>query len=264
VHKTLIEYYNNYDEESRLIKDNAHSIEYITNIHYIEKYCSPNDKILDGCAGVGRYAFYLAQKGYKVTAGDIVPHYIDIIKNKDKERHILQEIKINDILNMDFPDNSFDIVLCMGALYHLENVQDRKRAVEECNRVLKAQGIIIISYINAFAQMLLHSKKGGQNFKKAYNIFRNIERDNIFVNTSPNEIKQMMEDNGFETIKNIASDGVAYLLSEQINEATDEEFGTWVHYHLETCEEESILGNSLHALYIGKKQFSCAPFPHRS
>ena len=38
VEKILNNYYNTYDEESRLIKDKAHSIEYLTTTNYIDKY----------------------------------------------------------------------------------------------------------------------------------------------------------------------------------------------------------------------------------
>ena len=31
-------YYNNYDEENRLIKDNTHNVEFVVTKHYIDKY----------------------------------------------------------------------------------------------------------------------------------------------------------------------------------------------------------------------------------
>jgi len=62
VEEILNNYYNNYDEESRLIKDKAHRIEYITTTKYIEKYLKSGDKILEIGAGTGRYAINYAQK----------------------------------------------------------------------------------------------------------------------------------------------------------------------------------------------------------
>jgi 2-polyprenyl-3-methyl-5-hydroxy-6-metoxy-1,4-benzoquinol methylase len=250
--ENIIDFYNNYDEENRLIKDNFHKIEYITNVHYIKKYCPQNSEILDACAGTGRYSFVLAENSRKVTSCDIVPSHIDQIKSKDKEKNVLHEIKLNNVLDMDFPDNSFDVVLCMGALYHLKEPGDQKKAVKECIRILRPNGIIVLSYINKYAQMLFHARKGGGYFETAYNIYKNGEKD-IFIGLSRNEIKELMKGHAIETIKNIASDGSAYLFSEQINAATRKEFEIWLRWHFETCEEDSILGNSLHALYIGRK-----------
>jgi 2-polyprenyl-3-methyl-5-hydroxy-6-metoxy-1,4-benzoquinol methylase len=247
----LMEFYNNYDEENRLIKDNFHKIEYITNIHYIKKYCPQNSIILDACAGTGRYTFYLARNGHRVTAGDIVPLHVENIKLKNKENSVLKEIKINDVLDMDFQDNSFDVVLCMGALYHLKTSDERYKAINECIRVLKTNGIIILSYINKYAQMLLDIKKGGGYFKEAYDNYKG-KKENIFIGTSPKEIEELTERNNIKKIKNIGSDGSAYFIADAINEAAEEEFEIWLKYHLETCEEESILGNSLHGLYIGE------------
>jgi 2-polyprenyl-3-methyl-5-hydroxy-6-metoxy-1,4-benzoquinol methylase len=247
----LIEFYNDYDEENRLVKDNFHKIEYITNMRYIEKYCPRNSVILDACAGTGRYAFNLARNGHKVTAGDIVPLYVKNIKSKNKETCLLKEIKLNNVLDMDFQDDSFDAVLCMGALYHLRTKDEQYKAINECTRILKSKGIIILSYINKYAQMLLDAKKGGRYFKEAYKSYKG-EGENIFIGTSPKEIKELTEKNNIKEIKSIGSDGIAYLLMEEINKANEEEFETWLEYHLETCEEESILGNSLHGLYVGE------------
>lgn len=39
---------------------------------YLDKIINPNSKILDACAGTVIYAFYLAENGHKVTAGDLI------------------------------------------------------------------------------------------------------------------------------------------------------------------------------------------------
>jgi len=36
--KNLIAYYENYDEEGRLARSNAHMTEYLTSIHYFTRY----------------------------------------------------------------------------------------------------------------------------------------------------------------------------------------------------------------------------------
>jgi 2-polyprenyl-3-methyl-5-hydroxy-6-metoxy-1,4-benzoquinol methylase len=248
----IIEHYNNYDEENRLVKDNAHRIEFITNIHYIEECCPRNSVILDACAGTGRYAFYLAEHGYNVYAGDIVPSHVEAVRLKNRENAVLKDIKINDVLNMDFPNNNFDVVLCMGALYHLGTEEERDKAIKECIRITKPNGIIILSYINKYAQMLLASKNGGNHFKDAYNYYKG-ESDDIFIGLTPEKIRELTERHNLKELKNISSEGTAYLLMEEINNATEEEFEIWMKYHFETCEIKSIIGNSLHGLYIGKK-----------
>lgn len=74
-------YYENYDEEGRLFRDKAHLPEYLTTTRYFDHLFVPNSRILDACAGTGRYAFYLADQGHTVTVSDLVEYYVlDIIR----------------------------------------------------------------------------------------------------------------------------------------------------------------------------------------
>lgn len=49
--------------------------------------------------------------------------------------------KPNIMGNLDFPDNSFDIIICLGVLHHIPNVS---YVLSELHRVLSPNGIIII------------------------------------------------------------------------------------------------------------------------
>lgn len=66
----VVESYENYKEEDRLTTNNARRIEFITTVRIFDKLFADNSKILDCAAGTGVYAFYLAEKGHKVTATD--------------------------------------------------------------------------------------------------------------------------------------------------------------------------------------------------
>jgi ubiquinone/menaquinone biosynthesis C-methylase UbiE len=114
----LDNYYNSYDEERRLVKDKSHNIEYLVTKEYIGKYLKPNDKILEIGAGTGRYSLFYAKEGYDVTAIEYVNHNLDILKSK-----ITPDMKIRaeqgDAVDLSrFDDNTFDITLVLGPLYH--------------------------------------------------------------------------------------------------------------------------------------------------
>ena len=57
----LEEYYNNHDEEGRLLSRHG-QVEYLTTMRYVEKYLRPGMRILEIGAG-GRYSHALARKG---------------------------------------------------------------------------------------------------------------------------------------------------------------------------------------------------------
>ena len=60
---SIIDFYNNYDEEGRLMRK-SRMPEYLNTMKYIEKYILPNAKIIEIGAGTGRYSIALAEMGY--------------------------------------------------------------------------------------------------------------------------------------------------------------------------------------------------------
>jgi len=66
--KNVTEFYELYDEDSRLTTSQARRIEFITTTSFIDRYLDENARILEVGAGTGVYSFYYAEKGYNVTA----------------------------------------------------------------------------------------------------------------------------------------------------------------------------------------------------
>jgi 2-polyprenyl-3-methyl-5-hydroxy-6-metoxy-1,4-benzoquinol methylase len=251
----LIKYYEQeYDEDVRLTKDKAHTVEFLTSAKYFDKTFRKGSKILDACAGTGIYSFYLAKQGHQVTAGDIVDSNVSIIKEKQLKTSLLKEVYNGSVLDLSrFEDNSFDVVLCMGAIYHLKDKSDREKAVRECLRVLKKEGIFVLSYINKYAVILINYEDQIKNIEELIKYNRESYRD-VFYSSTPKEIMTMMNSMELETMYNIATDGIAYLINSKINGSNEENFNKWLQLHFDTCEEENLLGYSLHALYFGTKK----------
>lgn len=80
------EYYNHYSEDARL-KSKSHLPEYLTTMRYVQKYLPNGAKILEIGAGTGTYSIALAKQGYVVDAVELVPHNIEIMKNKLTENY---------------------------------------------------------------------------------------------------------------------------------------------------------------------------------
>ena len=55
------------------------SVEFLTTMHYIEKYIKPGDRVFEAGAGTGRYSHALARQGYIVDALELVEHNIEIL-----------------------------------------------------------------------------------------------------------------------------------------------------------------------------------------
>ena len=245
-------YYKNYDEDGRLFRDKAHLPEYLTTIRYFDRLFAPNSRILDACAGTGRYSFYLADKGHSVTACDLVEHNVNIIKAKT-DAYKLEEISVSNVLDLSrFEESSFDAVLCMGAMYHLPKDEEKSQVIRECTRVCKPSGLVVLSYLNYFAVVAAEVQKGLGNLDEVLAAFED-GSDCLWKATTPAKMEGYAKDAGLEILHNIGADGISFVLAEKVNAATDEAFDKWMEYIYKHCEEPSILGYSMHGLLFGRK-----------
>ena len=146
----LIKYYNKFNEDKRLTRKHA-KIEFLTSIHYLEKYLKlfSNPKIVDIGAGTGAYSLYLYDKGYDVTAVELVKHNLRIIQSKNNS---IKTILGNATNLKKLKDNSFDITILFGPMYHLLTIEEKIQALKEAKRITKVNGYIFISYcMNEYA-----------------------------------------------------------------------------------------------------------------
>ena len=149
------EYYNcQYDEWGRLTR---HRIEYEITKKVLNEYIEDNSEVLDIGGGPGRYSIFLAQNGHKVTLVDLSEKLVEQAEeNAAKAGVVIQKFIRGNVLDLEtiLPNKSFDAVLCMGPLYHLLEEDERKEAINQCLKLLKPGGILIVSFISAYAPIV--------------------------------------------------------------------------------------------------------------
>lgn len=114
------------------------------NRHYVYEWLKQEcagKKVLDYCCGDGRYTFLCAEYGANAHGIDISDVTIDKCRKTSAEKGLGSKTTfwVMDAEDMEFDDDYFDIILCMGVLHHL----DLKKAFKELSRVLKPDGRII-------------------------------------------------------------------------------------------------------------------------
>ena len=134
--QALTQYYGSYDEDNRLCSRYG-MVEYLTTLRYIEKYLRPGMRILEIGAATGRYSHYFAQQGYQVDAVELVEHNIEIFKQNTKpgEKITITQGNAKDLRG--FSDNTYDITLLLGPMYHLFTEEEKLQALAEAIRVTK-------------------------------------------------------------------------------------------------------------------------------
>lgn len=100
-------------------------------------------KCLDAACGIGNNIRTILDYDLEVIGIDKSERALNFAKNR--YRNEVVSFFPSEIENMNFADNSFDVVICTEALEHIVNI---KNAIVELHRVLKADGILIISFQN--------------------------------------------------------------------------------------------------------------------
>lgn len=103
----LIDFYNTYDEDSRLRLKHG-TVEFLTTMRYIEKYISFGNHVLEIGAGTGRYSHALARQGYTVDAVELVSHNIEIFRKNTLPDENITVIQGNALDLSFFPDNKIE------------------------------------------------------------------------------------------------------------------------------------------------------------
>ena len=258
----ICDYYANYSEETRLFDCNQHLSEYLVTMHLLQKYLPlSNTKILDCCSGTGAYAFALAKEGAAVTAGDLVPGNVTKMQ-AHPDASLLRDTYVGSATDLSaFRNASFDAVLCMGALYHLDE-SNRDICIKECLRVLKPGGMLVIAWHSMYALALgayLHAIRqvdpGVRRvaFELVDQCCRTHKRS-IFYGMTIEEVLALPERYAIHCITNASTYPALYNQFAQIDSFTEEEFSRYMDCLYETCEDKLAVCYTMHGLSIYQKE----------
>ena len=254
----IIDFYNHYDEDSRLAPRHG-MVEFLTTMQYIERFIRPGDRVLEIGAGTGRYSHALARQGYAVDAVELVEHNIEVFRQNTLPEENVRIVQGNALDLSAFPDRTYDIVLLLGPLYHLYNDEDKRQALREAIRVTKKGGVVFAAYVisdgclleMAFrhhkidvAQYIKDGLLDGETFAAKS------EPKDLFELVRKEDVDALMKAFPVTRLHYVATDGCAPLLQEEIDAMGDEAFQLYLRYHFATCEREDMLGVSNHVVDI--------------
>ena len=253
--KNLITYYNKFNEDKRLSTRHG-QIEYLTSMKYIHAYLKENAKIIDIGAGTGKYSIALAKEGYDVTAVELIKHNLKVIEQKSK---LVKTYQRNATNLKKIPNETYDLTLLFGPMYHLITKEEKINALKEASRVTKKNGIIMVAYCMNDYTIITHGFKDN-NIREC---LKNNELNNQFHVTPKNtdlysmvtidDINELNSIVNLERIKIITPDGPSNYMRDILNKMDDETFELFIKYHLSTCERLDLIGAAAHTVDILRK-----------
>ena len=276
-------YYKHFDEKNRLQSDNSGKLEFLMTMSVLEKYLpaigakKPECVIADGAefsildlgGGADVYAFPLAERGYKVTLADLSETLLAQAKNKKEEDNVPNLISCDQINATDlsyYNDNSFDVVLLFGPLYHLLENSERSACIKEIHRVLKPGGKVFASFIPYLSgSIALLSRFYWRPEQVDINTLCEVFKSGQFKNLSDSgfqegyyptseEIENLFDGNGFEKIVLRSIRGFGYEKEDMIYKFENTpDFDKIIGLINDTAADKSIVEMCGHAIYVGGK-----------
>ncbi|MHC1696027.1 MAG: class I SAM-dependent methyltransferase [Eubacteriales bacterium] len=259
-HDKVREMYIRGKEDTRAIASCASGLEFHYTKKLLSEYIRPDSRVIEiGCA-TGYYAMHFADKCARYTGVDLMPEHIELFKDKIKSAGLTNvTARVGDATCLDNPDCSFDIVLCLGPMYHLPT-EERELAVSECVRIAADGAVIAFAYISPMGAYLKGVLSWPENYpnEKAneYCLRRGIDdlRPELLFYYTPEQMSDMARSHGLSVLRNA---GVDFTFNDSLlNNMSEEHFKAWMELSDYMVQHESCTGLANHGLLICAKGIS--------
>jgi SAM-dependent methyltransferase len=125
----LRRYYDEEHDEWGRLETELGAYEWATTTRHLAQFLPPPPaRIVDIGGGPGRYAIWLAQRGYDVTLVDLSPHLVEQAQRRAAEAGVRFVAVVGDAADLSaFRTDGFDTAISLGPFYHLIDVAERSQ-----------------------------------------------------------------------------------------------------------------------------------------
>lgn len=273
VRPEIIAHYTRVARERSRFSSTRGQLEFERSQELIRRFLPRRPSVIyDIGGGPGSYAAWLTRLGHEVHLVDPVPlHVLQARQMAARDPGSSPaEIIQGDARRLDFPRSSADVVLLMGPLYHLPDAADRRAALREAHRVLRAGGRLIAVGVSRFTSMMDGSWGDHLLDPGFLRIVRNDLRTGRHLNprnvprywttayfAHPIDLGQEIRSAGFRLTGTFAVEGFVWWVANLRRKWRNPVFRSRLLELLRSTEEEpTLLGVGPHVLYVASKPAS--------
>lgn len=194
---------NYYDEKAQTYDDYSKQLYFkvydAVTWRITEPYVPRDSKecVLDAAGGTGKWSIPIAKCGTRVVLADLSDGMLNVAGKKIADEGLQDRIETRrcDLQKLDFEDESFDMVFCDHALCF---IKEQDAVVSELVRVLKRGHPLIVSGQNRYVlslSMVQEDPSLASRILSKDSPFNMLNRVKVYA-LSPDEFKQLLEDNG--------------------------------------------------------------------
>ena len=251
----LEEYYNKFNEDKRL-KSRHGIMEFTVTMKYVHKYLDILERGEEMPDAEPKAKSDIKILDIGAATGELVKHNLGMLKAKGTGVKAFQG---NALKLKRFDDNSFDLTLLFGPMYHLKTREEQLQALREAKRVTRLGGYILVAYVmNEYAFLTYGIKEGHVleniaegKLDEAYHVRPGADDLYAFMRTE--DIESLNSDAKLARVQIISPDGPANHMRREVNALSEEQFAAFIQYQMAVCERADLLGASAHTVDILQK-----------
>jgi 2-polyprenyl-3-methyl-5-hydroxy-6-metoxy-1,4-benzoquinol methylase len=152
----------------------------------------PTKLVLETGVGTGRFATWLAKKGFDVVGIDLSKEMLKKSKTKKTSLNVDVTLVLADVHHLPFKRGLFDACICINVMDHFPDVED---FLQQVNYVLNRDGYFIFNFSNVYSLYLPIALTINSN-KQA--MFRNGKIQSYWFTLK--EVDNMLSNSGFEIL----------------------------------------------------------------
>ena len=262
--KKVIEQYSGYPERNRLSFSKANETEFIVTMHYLHKFLTDGALIADIGAGGGTYTKALAEEGYRVDAVELTPEYVRQMKDEFAGNDRIRVFEGN-AKDLDFlKDDAYDLVLVMGPVYSLKDIEERKQACREALRIARPGAPVFIAFCLQDAPLIheifMSEDPASELTTIGYDRQKALVTDNTgssrildTVGAADELIDAVCMEYGAQRVCRFAQDGLSHIIGRYVDSMSDGSYAEWIRYLIATAERSDLMGFSDHIVQVIRK-----------
>jgi len=269
--QNAVQAYYNADAEGEWQRAERHRMEFAVTFRALAEHLPPPGdgnspvRVLDCGGGPGRYAIALAQRGYAVTLFDLSANELALARERAQAAGVtFAGVEQGTALDLSrFPDESFDVVLLMGPLYHLLEETERRQALAEVYRVVKPGGMVWAAFITRYAahrdaaardpNFPLAEPEVDRRLLETGQLPPGPEGGFVAYLAHPTEVGPLCRSVGLDVETTLGVEGVVSMIEGGINALEGAAWDYWVNLNYTLASDPSIHGVVEHLLAICRK-----------